>query len=218
MSRNVYLHNAIRIFQELELPCDIATRSFSGKQLSKINKDTLSEEIEKSGGNSNSLDDIPVLTLDALEVNNVILMLDFNPVIYNRYRRSILNNTFYDGFKVYHVDRVKTFCSRNEKDALKSGLISGVWTNEVAETIFGKSTEPGEFYANGSSGWKLLSMQYLIRDMILNQNEQDKYIVLSPYESIMSGGKLNNLEKLLGSNNVQNKEILMKFLGRVVKA
>ncbi|CAD5256745.1 MULTISPECIES: hypothetical protein [unclassified Imperialibacter] len=132
---------------------------------------------------------------------------------YNRYAAVCLRAPFYSDIEGLNVEAFLRYCRQFEVGCKKVGLIAGVWSNPVSNKHFGEASDPGDFFGNGSSGWKMLAFQHLLRDMLA---KLDGYEVLhfSIYDQIMSGGKLLTVGELMKSPSGEHYASFVKYLRR----
>ncbi|MEQ8809399.1 MAG: hypothetical protein RIE59_10055 [Imperialibacter sp.] len=132
---------------------------------------------------------------------------------YNRYTAVCLRAPFYSDIHGLNVEASLRYCRQFEVGCKKVGLIAGVWSNPISNMHFGEASDPGDFFGNGSSGWKMLAFQHLLRDMLARL---DGYEVLhfSIYDQIMSGGKLLTVGELMKSPSGEHYASFVKYLRR----
>lgn len=212
---NIYEKALIHLLEENQTPYFISKFGIQASQLKTSNINKLRPVIQDLEGTSST--DLKRITYsrDYIEVGDKAIIVD-EPIHFNRYRNITLRARLYEGENFHwKVEDYKRYCRQLEPDALKSGLYGQLWTNKNAESVFGKSSEPGDFYGGGAAGWKLRALE----DCLLDLYCQEKGIKLIRYAmqaSIMIKGKLENYGKLLLYGNKDLKPLCFKLLARTV--
>ena len=101
----------------------------------------------------------------------------------------------------------------HEKECLKSGLLTEKWANTKSIEYFGQPSDPGDFFGNGSSGWKLKAFEDFMLDIIAMIKKLE-LIRISCYDNILQNGQLVRISKLLESRN--NLLIMGKYLTKKI--
>ncbi|MFW5759945.1 MAG: DUF7255 family protein [Cyclobacteriaceae bacterium] len=176
------------------------------------NKSSYSEEVRKTfshqlGGNVNPY---PMPILFPIVHDNFVIILD-EELSFNRYRKKTFNSALYDNFKGLNKGQYQRYCRIYEYNCLKVGLKQGVWNNDKAEQLFGIPAEPGDFFANGSPGWKLIAFQHYLQDVYAMEKEWN-IIRVSIYDNILLDGQLQPLGKLLETGQEKNNKSIFNFL------
>lgn len=135
---------------------------------------------------------------------------------FNRYRLVTFRSEMYSAWTFPFAEAHKRLCRTFEKECLKVGLQQRIWNGPpIAKTCFGQAEESGDFSGNGASGWKMLAYndgQYDLQTRIHGY----KLIRLSPYETIMTGGSLKQLDQLLINPKEEQRAMLYNWLLRKV--
>lgn len=147
-------------------------------------------------------------------IDDKFLILD-EELHFNRYRNITLRSGLYESLPLIKVDNYKRYGRQFEKECLKSGMRSGLWTNPKAEKFFGKSADAGDFFRNGSSEWKLRAFYDFLQDAnaLISKKE---IIRISIYDNLMVEGKLMRLDKIL-ANSIQHEKYLVNFVNRLLQ-
>ena len=212
---NFYFQRIADLLGQLEILVEQESLKVQHKALSPEKTDFLNDAFGQLEGKGD-LNQLPALGIEFIKVNDSkLFVLDFDPVSFNRYRRKTLLSSFYEQFQGFELVKYKNYCGKHEKEALKSGTRNDIWTSEVAEELFGESVEQGEFYGNGSAGWKLLALQSFHRDLYLSARSES-LIYLSMYDTLMISGKITSFKDLLRSNVEGTVELVKKVLLRKV--
>jgi len=132
---------------------------------------------------------------------------------FNRYRLSTLRSEFYSSFKGFKKGDYQRYCRNFEKECIKAAANEKDWTNNLAEAHFGRAVEPGDFYGNGSPGWKMRAFRHFLTDH-LTWLEGKTFIRISIYDTLMIDSKLIRLDKLLMTTKELYDEYLTKYLFR----
>jgi len=170
------------------------------------------ESLEELKG-PNAYPDIAVqydLSFDAFEFR----LLDEDE--FNRYRLATFRSQFYQDFTILPVNNYRVFCRNHEKECLSRAGQRHTLTFPDAEKIFGESEAPGDFGLNGSAGWKWFAYYHFLQDL-LSKVKKRKLITLSVYDSLMIGGQITPVGKLLQSDKEANKKILVGLLKRKMR-
>jgi hypothetical protein len=137
---------------------------------------------------------------------------------FNRYRLVTLRSDLYDQHCAFKKSDYQRFCRTFERECIKAATHENAWTTGVAEKHFGKAAEPGDFFGNGSPEWKLKAFQHFLTDHFTSSNKI-ALARLSIYDTVLVNKSLVRLDRLLMSGNMQNEEILKKYLTRrIIKA
>lgn len=124
-----------------------------------------------------------------------VIVLD-EEISFNRYRRKTLKSTIYNKQTMVNTGQYQRYCRTYEQNCLKVGLQQEIWSNERSELLFGKPSAPGDFFANGAPGWKLIAFQNFLQDVYALNNRWN-YHRISIYDNLLVEGKLQSLGKLL---------------------
>jgi hypothetical protein len=149
-----------------------------------------------------------------LECNNIIFQLD-DELQFNRYRNITLRSVIYDHLPDIKIENFKRYGRQFEKECLKAGIREGVWSSRHSEKYFGPSGEPGDFFGNGSSGWKLMAFQSFIQD-VRAYIYQKRIVRIAIYDNLMIEGKLQRLDKILDTSQNTYKKILTNYFSRLI--
>jgi hypothetical protein len=144
----------------------------------------------------------------------VLISLD-EELQFHRYRLETLKHTFYETHSNFSVSDYKRFAHNHEKDALKKGLQNGFWSHKEAEKHFGNSSEPGDFYANGSPGWKWEALKATVLDLYCEQ-AKIKLIRIPIYQAVMIKGQLYTFGKLFDSRQEESTRYITRFVERQI--
>ena len=177
------------------------------------NSENLKEQIftifrEELDGNTNEIPQ-PDLQFDIV-FDHYLIELD-DQLHFNRYRFKTLKSSFYWEFKTFPLDKYRRFCRTYEKECIKSGLKEGLWSSPESEKYFGKPSDPGDFFANGSPGWKFKSFTDFLKDIYAFRS-QFHLIRIPIYENLLIGGKLYQIGKLLESRSSNNIPFILNFI------
>ncbi len=147
--------------------------------------------------------------------DNFVLILD-EELSFNRYRKTTLRSAFYEKFSGLNLNQYQRYCRTYEKNCLKLGLQNGIWTNELAEKYFNNPSEPGDFFANGSPGWKYQAFHQYLHDLYAHENNW-KFYRISIYDNVLTEGKLQPIGKMMETRNEKYKKIIFNFLKMKLK-
>lgn len=161
-------------------------------------------------------DEIPVFekVWHLIEPDTVIILDDY--LHFNRYRSITLRSDFYDKITSFPLEHYRRYCRNFEKECIKSGLQKGVWDNKESDYYFGTSSTPGDFYKNGSGGWKMRAFQDFLEDIaayVLNY----KLIRFSVYDNFLAEGKLVRLDSILDRAAHPLHSQLYQYISRRIK-
>lgn len=146
---------------------------------------------------------------------NTIIVLD-DYLHFNRYRTITLRSPFYEKMPHFPLANYRRYCRNNEKECIKSGLQKGIWDNRESDFYFGPSSEAGDFFKNGSGGWKLIAFQDYLEDVasyLLNY----KLLRLSVYDNFLAEGKIFRLDNILDRPNHLLQPQLLQYIQRKLK-
>lgn len=142
--------------------------------------------------------------------DNFVLILD-EELAFNRYRKKTMQSLVYENFNGINTGQYKRYCRLYEQNCLKVGLQDYIWNNADAEQLFGKPAEPGDFFGNGSPGWKLNAFRDYMQDIYSLQNNWNLYRI-SIYDNLLIEGKLQPLGKLLETGSERYHKGVFNFL------
>jgi hypothetical protein len=135
---------------------------------------------------------------------------------FNRYRLMTLRHELYNNFSGFDKASYQRYCRNHEKDCIKTAANEKDWTSSLAEAHFGRAVDPGDFYGNGSPGWKLKAFRHFLTDH-LNWLERRNVVRISVYDPVLVDGQLTRLDKLLLTSSNRYDEILVNYLLRRIK-
>lgn len=151
------------------------------------------EVFESLGGQRSA----PALSIKGyfFETKKFCLELD-DQTTFNRYRLKTFRSSIYGSFPGVKAEKHRIYCNKFEKECLKAGLARGIWTNRVAEHIFGKSEDPGDFGLNGSAGWKLIALENYLKD-VYARYKKIRLLRITVWDEIMINKQLVKIGDLL---------------------
>ncbi len=132
---------------------------------------------------------------------------------FNRYRLITLRSGIYSSLIGVDAEKYRRFCRMHEKECLKSGLLTENWANAKSIEYFGQPADPGDFFGNGSPGWKLKAFEDFMLDIIAMIKKME-LIRISCYDTILQNGQLVRISKLLESRN--NLSMMGKYLTKKI--
>ena len=185
---------------------------FQFSRVSVSEKKLLQDVYGKLGGLKPELvKEIPP-SFSSLLVENRILTAH-GELSFNRYKATVLRSPFYDNYAGFKVESYLRYCRQFEHNCLKAGLRAGVWTSALAELHFGRPAEAGDFFGNGSPGWKLIAYQDFLRDFSVPKAGLLQ-VHFAVYDQLMLNGKLAVLGDLLRSPGSDQYKAVVKYLRR----
>ncbi len=132
---------------------------------------------------------------------------------FNRYRLITLRSSLYEKELGFDLQKVRNYCRTKEREAAKSGYQKDIWANSVAEQIFGKSENPGDFTGKGSAGWKLNALSNFLFDLYSKQKDLN-LVKVNYFDTLMVQGKLEMIGKHLKLKNKGFDKPIQQFLAR----
>ncbi len=182
----------------------------------KLWKASFKEEVfAVYAGLSGQLPDmVPSIAIPSYPIllGNCIIVGD-DELAYNRYAAVCFRSAFYQKLGGLRVDACQRYCRQFENNCKKVGLRKDIWTNTESEKHFGQASDPGDFYGNGSPGWKMIAFENMLRDMVAVQQGY-QLLHISIYDQVMSGGKLLTLGELMKSPSGEQYATVEKYLKR----
>lgn len=136
----------------------------------------------------------PFMLLD----DNMFFEID-DALQFNRYRMTTLRSGVYPLLKGVNAEQYKRFCRMYEKECLKPGLVPGRWTSAESEVHFGPSADPGDFFGNGSPGWKLVAYHSFLEDLFAATHHR-QIIRTSIYDQVFTKGRVLRIKELISGN------------------
>ncbi|WP_228527687.1 DUF7255 family protein [Pararhodonellum marinum] len=135
---------------------------------------------------------------------------------FNRYRLSTLKTDIYSTFNFPWVLAYRKLCRQCEKECLKSGVQERTWFGPpLAAKCFGPSSDPGDLYGNGSSGWKLNAFNDMQYDLI-SRLSGFILIRIPMYETLFTGGSLKKIDQLLLQPQETHQKALANWIRRII--
>lgn len=132
---------------------------------------------------------------------------------FNRYKATVLRSSFYESYAGFKTESYLRYCRQFENNCVKAGLRAGIWTSALAEQHFGRPAEAGDFFGNGSPGWKLIAYQdFLLDYAVLKAGLVPVHFAI--YDHLMLNGKLVGLGDLLKSPGSDQYSAVVKYLRR----
>lgn len=150
-------------------------------------------------------------------LNNKFVIFFDEVLHFNRYRALTFKSDIYQELPHIPRDLYKTYCRKNEKECLKSGLANNLWSFSFAEKHFGQASERGDFANNGSPSWKLRALEDFLLDVaLLNQGVQVLRIAI--YQQLMLNRQLHKVGDILMSGREAEKTALLNYIERKVSS
>jgi hypothetical protein len=149
-----------------------------------------------------------------IEPSTIIILDDY--IHFNRYRNITLKSILYEQIPSFPLENYKRYCRNFEKECIKSGLPQRIWANRESDYYFGPSSSPGDFFKNGSGGWKLLAFKDLLEDAAAYAINY-RVIRFSVYDNFLAEGKLMRLDNILDTPTHPLQQQLLKYIIRRIK-
>lgn len=199
--------------EDTQVRNEIHTQLIHVDKLSNSSQTFIQETLQSLGGNSETIEKIK-LSFNTIHLFEHDKHLFYEPgYLFNRYRMITLRSSLYDQFQPLDIQKARNYCRTKEGEALKSGLNSEIWGLSGTETLFGASEPAGDFSGSGSSGWKFLALAQLIADCYFFENRM--FIKrITPYDSLMSEGKIFQIAQPLRLQNLQHKAPIINYIAR----
>jgi hypothetical protein len=189
-------------------------QSWKTNNLSKTEFAKTIDEVYASLGGIGDWSTINIPTID-LWVGDYLLVTD-SELAFNRYRGATLKSDIYTNFKGIDMDSYQRYCRQFEPECKKAGTRKAIWTSKESETHFGPAGKQGDYYENGSPGWKLTAMKAMLMDISAMANNS-KLLRVSIYTNIMLGGELLRFDKILMTSNTDYDNAVYAFLKRAME-
>ncbi len=176
-------------------------------------KGWLAEDYLDLGGTG----DFPLLNKIKLDfkIDNLVIKYD-DESNFNRYRLTTFRSDIYDQFEFDFIQSYRRLCRTYERDCLKVAMNKRSWYGPpIAKTCFGEGNEPGDFYGDGAPGWKLHAFNALQLDLQTRLHGL-KLVRISPYETLMIGGKLQRIDHLLMKNDEETRAMISRWFLRKI--
>lgn len=141
------------------------------------------------------------------------IILLYDQLHFNRYRNITLQSSLYSKIPGYPKSNLQRYCRMHEKECLKSGMRSGLWTSGEAEDHFGQASASGDFFGNGAPGWKLQAFKDYLRDFSAFASGY-KIIPVAVHDHLMVEGKLIKISSILTSRHSNHEEFLLRHIKR----
>jgi hypothetical protein len=210
---NIVVRRIEAFLEGEKLAHEAEVQSGSRQRLWKSDFQPQAEDVYKKLGGQfeNGIAEVQVPAYSLVVDGKVIVGND--ELAYNRYAAICLRAPFYSDMDGLNVEASLRYCRQFEVGCKKVGLIAGVWSNPLSNKHFGEASDPGDFFGNGSSGWKMLVFRNMLRDM-LAKLEGLEVLHFSIYDQIMSGGKLLTVGELMKSPSGDHYVSFVKYLRR----
>lgn len=171
------------------------------------------DEVYTSLGGISDWSTISIPSVD-LWVGDYLVVID-SELSFNRYRGATLKSDLYTQFKGVDMDSYQRYCRQFEPECKKAGTRKAVWTTKESEVHFGAAGKQGDYYENGSPGWKLTAMRAMLMDAAAMATNS-KLLRVSIYTNIMLGGELLRFDKILMTSNTDYDNAVYAFLKRAM--
>lgn len=181
--------------------------------LQKVYKSEDTIEVYQSLGGTDDLTKIPFAEPD-FWIGDHYLIID-DALSFHRYRLATLRSPSYQEIGTLDINNYRRYCRQFESECIKSGVRTNVWTNKNSERHFGVASDPGDFFANGSPGWKYSAFADYLLDAYAHQIGLS-LIRLPIYANLMLGGRLERLDKILLKGDEQSTKYAAQHLARVL--
>ena len=159
-------------------------------------------------------EEFPLITQKGYFFQTIKFAISFDDQLsFNRYRMKTLRSGLYSSFLGIKPEKYRNFCTKYERECLKSGTARDVWSNLESEHHFGKPELPGDLGLNGSTGWKYRALQEFLED-VYAQFSGVKLLRVSVWDEILINGKLHKIGDLLNTPNKETSGNLLKYLER----
>ncbi len=166
--------------------------------------------------NLDGKESFPVFTQKGYFFETTKFAISFDEQLsFNKYRIKTLRSEIYTQFKGIKLEKYRSYCKKYERECLKSGTSSGVWTNLNSEYHFGKSEAPGDLGLNGSSGWKMNACVDYLQD-IYSLYAGKRLLRISVWDEILINKKLLRIGDLLNTPDKETYEHILKYIERRV--
>lgn len=143
------------------------------------------------------------------------LLVGHGELSFNRYTAAVLRSSFYEKFAGFKTDVYLRYCRQFENNCTKAGTAAGIWTSPLAKQHFGEAEAPGDFFGNGSPGWKLVAFASFLRDIAsVREGLQPHHVAV--YDQLMVNGRLLAIGELLKSPGSEQYRALIRFLRRML--
>ncbi len=170
-------------------------------------------EIYEALGGRDDPADIPLAEVD-FWVGDHYLVID-DALSFHRYRLATLRSPVYLEIKSLDLNNYRRYSRQFEEECVKAGVRSAVWTSKKAEQHFGTASEPGDFFANGSPGWKYSAFRDFLLDIYALR--LGLFLIRLPiYANLMVGGRLERLDKILLKGDEQSTKYVSQHLARIL--
>ncbi|MEQ9298586.1 MAG: hypothetical protein RIF33_08485 [Cyclobacteriaceae bacterium] len=134
---------------------------------------------------------------------------------FHRYRLATFRSPVYQEIKSLDLSSYRRYSRQFEAECIKAGIRANVWTNKQSEQHFGRAADPGDFFANGSPGWKYSAFSDFLLDIYAHKLGLS-LIRLPIYANLMLGGRLERLDKLLLKGDEQSGKYVAQHLARLL--
>lgn len=172
----------------------------------------VAEVYEALGGQGDPAN-IPLAEAD-FWVGDHYLVID-DALSFHRYRLATLRSPLYSEIASLDLNNYRRYSRQFEEECVKAGIRSVVWTSKRAEQHFGTASAPGDFFANGSPGWKYSAFSDFLLDIYAHRLGLS-LIRLPIYANLMLGGKLERLDKILLKGDEQSTKYVSQHLARLL--
>lgn len=147
-------------------------------------------------------------------VGDHYLVID-DALSFHRYRLATMRSPVYQEIKSLDLNSYRRYSRQFEAECIKAGIRSNIWSDKQSEQHFGPAADPGDFFANGSPGWKYSAFSDFLLDIYAHKLGLS-LIRLPIYANLMLGGRLERLDKLLLKGDEQSVKYVSQHLARLL--
>lgn len=208
---NIKYKHLLNLLENHQIKVETLNFGFTNKENEPLNgKEGVLNVYRELGGSQSDLPDM-FFEWNFSEPKKIIVLDD--PLTFNRYRALTLREKLYENLTWFPLENYRRFCRNYEKECLKSGMANGIWSNKIANLHFGNASDPGDFFKNGSTGWKLQAFKDFVEDYVAVQ-KGFKIIRLSVYDNLMIEKKLVRLDSILEKPDHPYYEHVLNYVKR----
>jgi len=209
---NIKEKNLLKILRSSHLESPQVT-FIDGKDLIGRSEETKLKEVYHTLG---GILEYPDIKLKGYFFETTKFVLEFDDQLsFNRYRIKTLRSDIYENFPGIKLEKFRNCCKKYERECLKSGTATELWTHQEAESLFGRAEKPGDLGLNGSPGWKLRALQDYLKDLYAKYAKK-RILRLSVWDEILINGQLKKVGDILKNPDTKSGEFILKFIERRV--
>ncbi|CAN5561543.1 hypothetical protein BH23BAC1_BH23BAC1_40680 [soil metagenome] len=212
---SIKFNHLIKLLIAHEYKTETIFKRIESKDIQKTGKENVANITYKELGGIQ--EHFPSFEVTRTVIGPQIILLFDEGLHFNRYRNLTLRSEIYNSIPAFPLENYRRYCRNYEKECAKAGLKTGAWSNTKSDFYFGASAIPGDFFKNGSGGWKLTAFKDFMEDIYWPFSGY-RLLRIASYDHFMAEGKLVRIDSILERPSHPFQMHLIKFLDRRINS